>query len=332
MQTSAKIAMIVGANGQDGKLLQKSLLAKGFTVVGLTRQEVHLHVDTHSSCIGSFDLSNRDQVSDLIAEHSPTEIYYLAAHHGSSEAVDSQIDPQDYELHHRVHVSGLMNFLAAMANHSKNSRLFYASSSLIFDGSNGPKQSEQTPYTPLGYYGLTKVQGMYLCKEFRSQHGIFAASGILYNHESVLRPKGFLSKKIVAAAYDIHRGNQSQLVLGNLDARTDWGYAPDYVEAFQKILRTGQADDFVIASGESHTVKEFADLAFQYFDLDAAEYIREDKSLLKRRTHQKIGDFTHLKTATGWQPSLDFRNMVQQLVRDYVALAEAGSEKRATRN
>jgi GDPmannose 4,6-dehydratase len=313
------IAIIVGDRGQDGSLLRASLEKQNIPVVGVGREQLSLPSTLSWISSPGFSIVNTEQVKDLVKAIRPREIYFLAAHHVSSEENGADISPSEYDAYHRVHVVGLLNFLWAMRNHSPHSRLFYAASSLVFSGSNGPVQNEETQFDPIGYYGLTKAQGIYLCREFRNKHSIFAASGILYNHESALRSSRFLSKKLISSAYKISLGLQEKLTVGNLSAETDWGYAPDYIEAFQKVLRVDVPDDFVIATGESHSVSEFANLVFNHFGLNSSGYIVENHATLSRHLPLKIGDSSKLKRATGWEPTCDFRGMVKLLIGDYLA-------------
>ena len=316
-------AIIVGDRGQDGTLLRASLERQGIEVVGVSRDRLLMPLSHGTSLVGEFSVANTEQVSNLVAQVHPSEIYYLAAHHVSSEQNGADTSPNEYEAYHRTHVFGLLNFLWAIRNHSPQSRLFYAASSLVFNGSQGPIQNEETPFTPVGFYGLTKTQGLLICREFRERHGVFASGGILYNHESALRPKNFLSKKIISSAHHISLGLQQNLLLGNLSAETDWGYAPDYVEAFQLILKVSTAADFVVATGESHSVAEFAKMAFKCFGLDSERFVRENPSVLNRHVPRKIGNCTKLKVSTGWAPTLTFSDMVCTLVNDYLNSIEA---------
>jgi GDPmannose 4,6-dehydratase len=221
-----------------------------------------------------------------------------------------------------------LNFLWAIRKHSLQSRFFYAASSLVFDGSYGPTQNEETPFTPVGFYGLTKTQGLLLCREFRERYGVFASAGILYNHESALRPINFISKKIISAAHQISLGLQQELSVGNLLTETDWGYAPEYVEAFQLIMKSSAPDDFIIATGESHSVAEFAKIVFNCFGLNSEAYVREDPGVLKRHVPKKVGNIAKLKSTTDWAPSLNFSEMIKTLVTDYLNLTSNDKMKR----
>lgn len=312
------IAIIVGDRGQDGTLLRADLELQGIQVVGIGRERMSLPASLAGSWRGEFSIANSDQVMALVETIRPSEIYYLAAHHVSSEQNGADYSPSEYEAYHKVNVLGLLNFLCAIRNHSPESKLFYAASSLVFDGNQGSVQNEETPLTPVGFYGLTKAQGILLCRDFRERYGIFAASGILYNHESVIRPEKFLSKKLITSAHQISIGLKNELVLGNLSAEADWGYAPDFVAAFQHILSTNNPDDYIVATGESRSVAEFARVVFECFGLDYKKYVYENSSLLNRHVPQKIGDSSKLRSVAGWQPTHNFSGMVRALVRDYL--------------
>jgi GDPmannose 4,6-dehydratase len=312
-----KTAIIVGDRGQDGTLLRASLEKQGIHVVGVGRDRLSMPLSLGGKS-GGFSIENTEQVSKLVAQVCPTEIYYLAAHHVSSEQHGADNCPYEYDAYHRTHVVGLLNFLWAICKHSLQSRFFYAASSLVFDGSNGPTQNEETPFTPVGFYGLTKTQGLLICREFREKYGVLASGGILYNHESALRPEYFLSKKIISSAHRISLGVQQNLIVGNLSAEIDWGYAPDYIEAFQLILSTSMPTDFVVATGESHSVAEFVKIAFNCFELDSEKFVLENPNILNRHVPRKIGDCKKLKISTGWMPTLTFPDMVRALVNDYL--------------
>lgn len=313
-----KKAIIVGYKGQDGTLLKASLEKQGFQVVGVGRGQLSLPDSSGINLGAGFSVANTDQVSALVDAVRPSEIYYLAAHHVSSEQNGSDNSPSEYDSYHRAHVVGLLNFLWAIRNYSPTSRIFYAASSLIFSGHHGLIQNEETPFSPVGFYGLTKTQGILICREFRERYGIYTAVGILYNHESALRKEGFLSKKLISSAHKISLGLKQELVLGNLSAETDWGYAPDYIDAFQYITRATNPDDYVIATGESHSVEEFAKIVFSYFGLNYVNYVRESTNVLNRHVPRKVGDSSKLRNLTGWKPTHDFTTMVQTLVCDYL--------------
>ena len=318
---SVEKAIVIGCQGQDGQFLSSSLRAKGIETIGIGKKKVvsFSSATEHFADSGVENLIfNFDEIKDLIFEYKPTEIYYLAAYHTSSEVTEHE-SALEYEKSHNTHVIGLLNVLNSIRDLSLSSKLFYAASALVFDGDNsGEKVKESRKFSPVGYYGLTKAQGAMLCEYYRRKYAIFAAVGYLYNHESYLRPNHFLSKKIIKAAYDISKGSKEPLLIGNLSSIVDWGYAEDYVEAFQSIMKLKTSDDFVIATGEGHSVKEFISMAFAYFQLDSEKYVIEDPSLQKRQTPPRIGDPSNLITATGWRPTYTFEGMIKKLIEDYI--------------
>lgn len=294
-----RVALIVGSGGQDGRYLCSHLLALGYSVIGLTR--------------GSIDILNPKYVHTLVSDYKPVEIYYLAAYHHSSE--DKIVD--DATLFHNsfnIHVHGLVNFLSAISTHSSKSRLFYASSSLIFGNPIDEIQTEVSKFNPENHYAFSKVAGMMACRFYRENKSIFAVSGILYNHESPLRSPQFVSRKIVQAAVNIYRLGHGKLRLGNLDDKVDWGYAPDYVDAMHRILQTSAPQDFVIATGIGHTIRDFVSLAFSLLGLDFRKYVTSDSNVLSRNNSSRIGDASLLRRQTGWEPKTSFEDMVAIMI------------------
>jgi GDPmannose 4,6-dehydratase len=307
-------AIIVGAGGQDGILLQRSLQSQGVDTVRVYRHTVRFADGEERE----FNIFTPYLIQELIADYQPNRIYYLAAHHTSSQGHGGGSSPHTYADFHQTHVVGLHHFLEGIRLVNSKARLFYASSSLVFDGSVGPRQSEDTPFGPVGFYGLTKLQGMMLCRHYRREHNLFAACGILYSHESFYRLAGYLSKKIISAVHSLSIGESEKVKVGDLDAVNDWGYAADYVEAFQQIVNTTTPGDYVVATGEGHTVREFAQIVCEQFGLRLSDCVVEDKTLPLRRTGPRVGDYAKLHRDTGWSPSRPFTQMVQTLVNDYL--------------
>jgi GDPmannose 4,6-dehydratase len=268
----------------------------------------------------SIDVTSRDDVAGIVADWNPTEIYYLAAVHKSSEEKLEESDARLFSRSLGIHVTGPINFLDVLLTTGVNASFFYASSSMVF-GEDGPEcQNEQTPLRPDTVYGITKSAGTQACRYFRSHHHLRASVGFLYTHESPLRRPGFVSQKVVHGALSISRGEQDSLTIGDLSARIDWGYASDFIDAMIGISCLDHGDDFVVATGEAHSVQEFVDAAFSCVGLDWRSYVREDASLLARRRATRIGDSSRLRERTGWQPSISFKDMVESLVK---AAAEA---------
>ena len=303
--------IIVGANGQDGRILFDRLAEEGCAILGIARESVR---STDASAPARIDIGDREQVRAIVGNWRPDEVHYLAAfHHSSQDNVGT--DTVDlFERSHAVHVRGLLHFLDAIKDVSPATRLFYAASSLVFGEVAKEMQDERTPMNPRCIYGITKASGIHCCRFYRATHGIFAATGILYNHESVHRQEKFVSQKIIRAARQIAAGRSEPLVLGDLSARIDWGFAPDFVDAMLKILTLPAPDDFVVATGEAHTVGEFVEIAFRVCGLDWKEHVVENRALLHRQRPLLIGDASRLRAATGWKPSVTFPQMVETLV------------------
>ncbi len=295
-----KRILIVGCQGQDGRLLREHLTAAGHAVTGIGRADG--------------DILDRTWVAGLIERLQPDEVYYLAAHHHSSE------DPLGAEpavLLRRsfdVQVTGLVHFLEGIRLHAPSARLFYAASSHVFGRATGPMQNEGTPLQPVCAYGISKTAGIQCCRLYRANHRVFAACGILYNHESPYRRPAFVSQKIIRSVAAIRAGGTAKLVLGDLSARIDWGYAPDYVEAMTRILDLAEPDDFVVATGETHSVQEFAALAFHAAGLNWRDHVTENPALITKRGTPLCGDSTHLRNQTGWRPQVSFEDMISRLL------------------
>lgn len=314
-------ALIIGAAGQDGRLLAPLLVQRGYALRGWIRPQSE---PCASSDCAEIDLLDPARVERELRLLQPDEIYYLAAfHHASEDAVEISAE----ELLRRssdVHVRGLRNVLEAMKVSCPRARLFYAASSHVFGTPGGKWQDEQTPFAPKSAYGISKVAGIECCQTYRQQDGLFAATGILFNHESALRKASFLSQKVVRGALQAHGDPAYRMTLGDLDATTDWGYAPDYVEAIWRILQLPKASDFVVASGEVHTVREFAQAAFGTLGLDWRRHVQTDARLLRRTSVPLRGDSTKLRAVTGWSPSVSFVELVARLVHEAEATLQTG--------
>ncbi len=307
-----KKVLIVGESGQDGRILQEVLRYKGVEVIGVNSRFVIRNGERRE-----FTIFDPNQVQDLIADVQPDEIYYLAAHHASSEEGSIE-DLAEYDLFDRIHVKSYLYFLQSVMRFSPSSRVFYAGSSLLYDGSDGPRQNEKTSYSPVGFYGLTKLQGLYLGRYFREKHNLFISTGIMYSHESAYRKINFLSKKLITAAYEISTGNRQLLVLGDLDAHNDWGYAYDHVNAMISLLSADVSGEFIIGTGKAHSVREFANAVFRKFGLNYVDHVSVDASLLLRKSPVKIADIGKITSVTGWKPAFDFDQMVSALVKDFL--------------
>lgn len=310
------IILVIGGDGQDGRLLFDRLSGEGHGVTGLGRCSARSNQT--GLPIPVTDILDQAAIQTAIGLLKPDQIYYLAAHHHAAE----DKAPAPAELLRRsfaVHVGGLMNFLEAIRIVSPHTRLFYAASSHIFGQGTTLAQDENTPLAPRCAYGITKTAGLHCCRFYRANYGISASVGILYNHESPLRRAEFVSQKIVRAAIAISRNKSGKLVLGDLSACIDWGYAPDYVDAMIRILALPESDEFVIATGEAHSVQEFVELAFAVVGLDWKTHVEENPSILTKPKLALVGNAAKLRATTGWRPSLSFQQMVETLVKAALA-------------
>ena len=318
-----KRALVVGSAGQDGTLLSRHLLARGTVVMGIDRGLVTLAGES-AATPAPVDLQNRAEVDRLVEGFQPDEVFYLAAFHHSSE----DDAPEDlvvlFERSREVHVDGWLHVLEAVRRHAPLAHVFYAASSHVFGAPEAPVQNEDTPFNPDNAYGITKAAGVQIARFFRAR-GLHVSTGIHYNHESELRPERFVSQRIVRGALRAlasrRDGGVYSLELGSLSAVVDWGYAPDYTDAMQRIVLAGEPNDFVVATGIPHTVAEFCAAAFTAVGLDAEEFVVERKGRITKQLAPLVGDATRLRTATGWAPTLTVHEMVMRLV----ALAREGA-------
>ena len=291
-----KKAIIIGSSGQDGQLLEDYLKNLKYDVIGINKN--------------NFNIFDKNKIDKLVRDLQPDEIYFLAAYHSSSEKTSNF----NVELNYKVNYLAIVYFLDSIKQYSTRSRFFFASSSFIFNTSKIPI-NEKTEYSPSSLYGLAKVASMNACKFYREKYKIFACVGILFNHESKYRKNDFLSKKIVKAAVEIYlKKRKKKLQINNFQAKVDWGFAPDYVDAMYKITNAKDSSDFIVATGKLNTVKKFAKIAFSYLDLDFTKHI-EEKTNHKYNSF-RVGDSSYLKKICKWNTSISFREMVEKLVSD----------------
>jgi|SRR6185503_69725 GDPmannose 4,6-dehydratase len=331
-----KKALITGCTGQDGSYLTELLLEKGYEVHGLKRRASsfntdrvdHIFRDFHETDNRFFlhyaDLTDGSSLSTLLHDLEPDEVYNL----GAQSHVKVSFDVPEFTTD--VVATGTLRLLQAMRLTGVKCRFYQASSSEMF-GSAPPPQSEQTIFHPRSPYACAKVFGHNITVNYRESYGIHASSGILFNHESPRRGETFVTRKITRAVAHIKHGVQKKLFLGNLDARRDWGYAPDYVRAMWLMLQQDAPDDYVIGTGEAHTVREFVELAFGAVDLDWKEYVEIDPRYFRpAEVDYLLADASKANRILGWEPTVTFEKLVHLMVeadmRDLEALRKGGTE------
>ena len=311
----AKRALIIGIAGQDGSFLAEFLLAQGYDVHGAVRQPVSTSFDNLERVRGAVELHQADLLDelslvDLLTTAQPSEVYNLAA---PSFVPMSWRQPV---LTAEFAAVGVTAMLEALRRVDDSIRFYQASSSEIFGEPREVPQTEETPLAPVTPYGVAKAYGHFITRSYRNQYGLHASSGILYNHESPRRPLDFVTRKISHGAASISLGLQHELELGDLDARRDWGYAADYVRAMWLMAQHDEPDDFVIATGTTHSVRELVECAFDRVGLAWEDYVRIDDSLKrgKAELHDLVGDSAKARDVLGWAPSVDFEGLVHLLV------------------
>jgi GDPmannose 4,6-dehydratase len=290
-------ALVIGAAGQDGSYLSEQLKADGVEVFGLTRQGL---IGPFAIARSPVALTDRAAMRSLIEHGAFQQIYYLAAyHHSAEDRMESEVDIVRRSF--AVHVDGLLNVLEGLAATRSQAALFYAASSHVFGIVTEAPQTELTSLAPICPYGISKSAGVQLCRLYRSEHGVRASVGFLFNHESPRRPPRFLSRKVARAVVEIRRGSRRDLTLGDLEAETDWGYSPEYTDAMRRILALDEPGDYVIASGRTACVREFVAAAFARLGLDWHEHVKIDPSLVQKvKRGPLVGNPEKLARATGW--------------------------------
>jgi len=315
-----KTALITGIAGQDGSFLAELLLDKGYEVHGIVRRSSslntdridHLYEDPHESDtrlhLHYGDLGDSTSLVTILRQVEPDELYHL----GAQSHVQVSFQLPEYTAD--VTGTGTIRLLDAIRTAGVDTRFYQASSSEMF-GSAPPPQSEDTPFHPRSPYACAKVFSFHTTVNYREAYGLHASNGILFNHESERRGETFVTRKISRAVAAIVAGQQEHLYLGNLDAKRDWGFAGDYVEAMWLMLQQDEPDDYVIATGEAHSVREFCQLAFDHVGLDWEHYVRTDERYLRpSEVDHLLGDATKAKEQLGWKPELSFEDLVARMV------------------
>ena len=326
----SKKALITGITGQDGSYLAELLLEKGYEVHGIIRRAStfntqridHLYQDPHVNDVKMFlhygDMSDACCLSRLVYDIKPDEVYNLAAQSHVRVSFDSP------EFTGDVDALGTMRLLEAIRETgvAKTVRFYQASTSELYGKVQEVPQKETTPFYPRSPYAVAKLYAFWAVKNYREAYDMFASNGILFNHESPRRGETFVTRKITRAVSRIKHGLQSELYMGNINALRDWGFAGDYVEGMWRILQHDCADDFVLATGEMHTVKEFLQVAFDYVGLDWERYTRHDSRYDRpSEVDQLLGDPTKARTVLGWEPKVKFRELVKMMMDADLELA-----------
>jgi GDPmannose 4,6-dehydratase len=322
-------ALITGITGQDGAYLAEFLLSKGYAVWGLIRRSSsfntgridHLYRDPHAAAVrlrlGYGDLSDASSLNRILREVRPDEIYHL----GAQTHVRVSFDIPEYTG--EVTALGTVRLLEALRQEGIPARVYNAASSEMFGRTAEIPQSETTTFRPASPYAAAKVYAYHVTRNYREAYGMFAVSGILFNHESPRRGETFVTRKITRAATRIKLGLERKLYLGNLDAERDWGFAGDYVEAMWAMLQAPEPDDYVVATGERHSVREFLEAAFSRLDLDWRDHVEIDPRYFRPSEVDVLcGDASKIERALGWRPRVRFEELVRMMVDADLRLAE----------
>ncbi len=323
--SAPKRALITGITGQDGSYLAELLLEKGYEVHGMVRRSSTETFQRLQGCrdqitLHTGDLLDQRSLTDVLRDSEPDEIYNLAAMSFVAASWNQPVLTAEFSG------TGATRMLEAMRETAPEARFYQASSSEMFGQVLEVPQTETTPFYPRSPYGVAKVYGHFITVNYRESYDLFACSGILFNHESPRRGLEFVTRKVTHAAAAIKLGLQTDLALGNLDAERDWGYAKDYVEAMWLMLQEDEPDDYVIATGETHSVRELVDVAFAHVGIDPADHVRIDPQFLRpAEVEHLIGDASKAKEKLGWTPGTTFEELVQIMVDADLELLASGA-------
>jgi GDPmannose 4,6-dehydratase len=318
-----RTALITGVTGQDGSYLAELLVSKGYTVHGLVRSSSFSDPRKLANLAGirdritlhAIDLDNHLALFRLCGSIKPDETYHLSAASFVSYTLDDQLSAFNYNF------AATHSLISALHETVPTCRFYFAGSSEMFGATTEAPQTELTPFNPRAIYGISKVAGHHLVRNYRERYGTVACTGFLYNHESPRRSYEFVTRKITSTVARIKRGLEKTLTLGNLDAVRDWGYAPDYVDAMWRMLQQPQGDDFVVASGTTHTVRELVDAAFSHVGLDYRDHVVVDPSFFRASEAVPLrGDASKAKRVLGWEPTKAFEAIVAEMVEADLAL------------
>ena len=309
-----KIAIITGISGQDGSYLAELLVNKKYKVYGILnpqkkRNLKNLRKIKEKLLFKDIDINNYQKIKDLIRKIKPSEFYHLAA----QSFINYKFEDEFFKLN--PNINGTHYILSAIKQFSPKTKFYFAASSELFGNAKKSPQNEDTKFNPRSAYGVSKVAGFYLTKNYREAYNIHACSGILYNHESPRRNENFVSRKITKNLSLILKGKIKKISLGNINSKRDWGHAKDYVYAMWKMMQLKKPQDFVIGSGKIHTVKDFIKLAFKHVNLNYKKYIKIDSKLF--RPNDKVtlkANFNKAKKILKWRPTITFKSLVKEMV------------------
>jgi len=329
---SPPTALITGITGQDGSYLADFLLEKGYRVVGMVRRSSTENFERIEHLRGRVEICQADlldqlSIIDLLRRVRPREVYNLAAQSFVPTSWEQPVLTGEFTA------LGVTRMLEAVRLIDREVRYYQASSSEMFGKAQEVPQTERTPFYPRSPYGVAKVYGHWITVNYRESYGLFACSGILFNHESPRRGKEFVTRKITDGAARIARGLTRTVALGNLDAKRDWGFAGDYVEAMWLMLQQPRPDDFVIATGQTHTVREVCEVAFDRVGLPWKEHVVVDPTLVRPAEVDLLqGDASKAQRVLGWRPRVSFRGLIEMMVDADLARYPEGGEKRHSGN
>lgn len=315
-------ALITGITGQDGSYLAEFLLSKGYTVIGMSRRSSTVNFERIKNIqdkitIIQGDLHDQSSMVSILEEFQPTEVYNLAAQSFVPTSWQQAV------LTAEVTAVGVLRLLESIRQVNPKIRFYQASSSEMFGKVVEVPQKETTPLYPRSPYGVAKVYGHWITVNYRESYNLFSVSGILFNHESPRRGFEFVTRKISRSVAAIKTGKTTELRLGNLDAQRDWGYAMDYVRAMWMMLQQNEPDDFVIGTGETHSVREFCQIAFDYVGLNYQDYVVQDPKFYRpAEVDLLISDPSKAKSKLGWEPSVTFQDLVEMMVYEDIRLLE----------
>jgi GDPmannose 4,6-dehydratase len=327
--TRAQSALITGIGGQDGSLLAELLLEQGYRVAGVVRREPGAYAENLAGILDRIslveaDLLDQRSLASALEQTAPTEVYNLASPSFVPRSWDEPVRTAEFAA------VGVTALLEAIRTVDPSIRFYQASSSEIFGEPFETPQRESTPLRPVTPYGVAKAYGHFIAHSFRRRYGTYACCGILYNHESPRRPVDFLPRKVARSAAAISLRRERELVLGDLDARRDWGFAGDFVRAMWLMLQQDEPDDYVVATGESRSVRDLVDLAFAHLGLDWRDHVRSDPALHRgpAELHDLVGDPGRARSVLGWRPTVSFEELVGLLVD--AELARLGHDQAAS--